>query len=159
MSSALHALVFSVWTSLLVPHTSDADKLADAAVAAVIEDASNAPVYRSHAEDLAVLAVYLEQESRVQLHPHAWSWDAKAGVSCGAFQTPCASVAKRSLLEQARFVLGLMRRGLVVCPAQPLAPALGGCHAGRRGADMRVKRARELLAAFLAGDVALCKLS
>jgi hypothetical protein len=116
----------------------------------VVEDAGNPPVYGSHDEDLAVLAVYLEAESRVQLHPHAWSWDAKAGVSCGAWQTPCSSVARRSLVEQGRFVLSLMHRGLVVCPVQPLAPALGGCHAGRLGADARVKKARELLAAFVA---------
>jgi hypothetical protein len=41
------------------------------------------------AEDAALLVVYGVHESGLSEHPRAWSWDARAGVSCGPWQLRC----------------------------------------------------------------------
>ena len=141
----LRTLVLAIWTAAGVPTTADAPAIASAVAQAVADDADNAPVYTSHAEDLAVMAVYVVAESNVRVHPIAYSWDAKAGVSCGAFQVPCFVVRAQSLVGQAKYVLRLMHLGALTCPEQPLAPVIGSCRAGRAQADWRVTHARELL--------------
>ena len=41
------------------------------------------------AEDAALLVVYGVHESGLSEHPRPWSWDARAGVSCGPWQLRC----------------------------------------------------------------------
>jgi hypothetical protein len=150
MLPALRALVLAIWSALGV-QSRDAEQLADVAALVVLEDADNAPVFGSHAEDLAVEAVYLAEESGAHLRPRPMSWDAIAGVSCGAWQAPCFVVRSHDLLYQGRYWLMLLRRGQIVCPASPLAPVMGGCTAARRSADRRVALARSLLSRTLEG--------
>ena len=145
----LRALVLSIWTASGIPHTSDEIPIATAIAQAVDDDADNAPVYSSHDEDAAALAVWVITESNVHTHPRAFSWDAIAGVSCGAFQTSCFVTRSQSLAGQAKYVLRLWHLGSTTCPEQPMAPAIGGCKAARKQGDFRVRWARELLRAVL----------
>jgi hypothetical protein len=72
-----------------------------------IEVACNSDVQCS--EDAILYAVH---ESGLQAEPKlAWSWDAKAGVSCGVWQTPCATLPK-TLVGQARVWVELRRLSL-----------------------------------------------
>jgi hypothetical protein len=127
-----------------------ASPISEAIAVAVLEDARNAPVLGSHAEDAALLAELAVEESNVQLAPAPQSWDAASGVSCGPFQERCIDLPK-TLLGQARKALFLLHRGREACPESPAAPYLGGCHTGlaRRLGDRRVDRARAALSATL----------
>lgn len=145
MVEALRAIVLAIWSAMGLQPTPERQELADAALLVILEDASNPPVYGSHDEDLAVEAVYLAHESGAHRRPIPSSWDALAGVSCGAWQEPCRLVHKWSALEQARYWLTLVRQAQRSCRAQPLAPVMGSCWGARRAADARVERARALL--------------
>ena len=88
----------------------DAQDVAEAIAGAVVADAGNAPLTGSHAQDAVLLAVYAAHESGLRMHPPAESWDARARVSCGAWQLRC-SLTRGTLEEQARTWLRLARTG------------------------------------------------
>lgn len=71
-------------------------------------------------EEAALLAVYVELESGVSERPRAFSWDAKAGVSCGILQEPCDYVRTHTLTEQCQWWLtALRKRGLASLDSSP----------------------------------------
>jgi hypothetical protein len=59
-------------------------------------------------EDAALLAVYAWHESQGRVAPPAASWDARALVSCGAWQLRCS--LHGTALDDARTWLALVRR-------------------------------------------------
>lgn len=157
MITLLKALAVSVW-AVAAPafaRAPAAPAISEAIAVAVIEDAPNAPALGSHAEDVAMLAQIALEESNVQLAPRPQSWDAHAGVSCGAFQERCDTLPA-TLVGQARRALWLLHAGALACPESPGAPYLGGtgprCRRGlaRAIADRRLERARAALRSALA---------
>lgn len=152
MLALLQALTLCVWSHAhpAFAASPDAQPLASAIATAVSEDAARAPVFGSHAEDAAVMAQVVLEESNVQLDPRPQSWDAKAHVSCGAFQLPCNRLPA-TLTGQARMALWLLHRGRDACPDSPASSYLGGCHGLARAiGDRRVIRARAALRLLLA---------
>jgi len=143
---SLKSLCVAVWTSLspAAAQMRDANEIADSIATAVLE--ADGPVFRNAEEDAAILAVwaYYETGGSLSRHPRPQSWDAKAGLSCGVWQQRCSTLPP-TILGQARAELTLMRNGAVLCPAQPMAPLSGGCHAARKLADRRVAKTRQLL--------------
>jgi hypothetical protein len=83
-----------------------ADRAADARVVDAIAEAS----LGASLEETALLATYAWLESGAQVSPRPWSWDARAGVSCGPWQEPCAIVRRLTLGGQARWWLAELRR-------------------------------------------------
>lgn len=160
MLLALQSLALSVWMAAAPAFaaTPAAPAISEAIAIAVMEDASNAPVMGSHAEDAALLARIVLEESNVQTLPRPVSWDSKAGLACGAFQLHCSEMPA-TLVGQARMALWYLHRGKASCPENPAAPYLGGsgrrCFAGlaRRIADRRVGLARAALRAAIASVV------
>lgn len=123
-----------------------APTIAAAIALVVLEDGAEAPVYGSHAEDAAVMAVYALRES--------WLRDGLAGDdgrSWGVWQQP-AYVGKADIVTQARAWLQTLHYAAEICPESPAAPQSGGCQQARRVADRRVRKARELLARALAAE-------
>jgi hypothetical protein len=143
---SLKSLCLALWMSIspAAARLPDAAEIAESIATAVLEQEE--PVFRSAEEDAAMTAIwaYYETGGSLSPHPRPQSWDAKAGLSCGVWQQRCRTLSP-SILGQAREELRLMRRGAVLCPAQPMAPLSGGCHAGRRLADRRVRKTRQLL--------------
>ena len=108
---SLSALVLAIWAhmSALYAHQPDAGRIADAIAEA-----------EPTVEEAATAALYVALESGVNEHPRAFSWDAKAGVSCGILQMPCAFVATHTLVEQVRWWLSAVRsRGLASVDSSP----------------------------------------
>ena len=106
----LVALVFAVWGQLHANVQSrDAPRIADA-IAHAVESESAPASGESHAMDAALLAVYAKRESDLSEHPTAHSWDAKAGLSKGAWQLRWYLVDGRSLRQQASTWLDSLRR-------------------------------------------------
>jgi hypothetical protein len=69
-------------------------------------------------QDAALLAVYAWHESQGREAPPAQSWDARALVSCGAWQLRCA--IHRDALADARTWLALVRSaGLAAVDSSP----------------------------------------
>lgn len=124
--TALLALVLAV----LGP-CPDARPIADAVAHAVEARAAQglAPVTASPAEDAALLAVYARLESGGRVHPQPWSWDARAGVSCGPWQMPCG--IRASLRGQAATWLRWVAEG-----------GLAGVDSSARRARVRSAEAR-----------------
>lgn len=149
MLELLRALVLALWWASGVPATPEAVRIAGALSQAVLDDAEAPPVLGSHVEDLAAMAEWTRLESGVHADPRPFSWDARAGVSCGILQERCEYVRAHGLVDQAREWLRLAHRGAVLCPESPLAPLSGGCRGARKLADGRVERERELLGALL----------
>jgi hypothetical protein len=58
-------------------------------------------------EEAALATLYAWRES---VDPRPQSWDARAGVSCGPWQEPCAFVARSTVRQQARLWLVDLRR-------------------------------------------------
>jgi hypothetical protein len=147
----LRAVVVATW-SFLSPtagNAPDAPDIADAIATAVAGDAD--PLYGSANVEAAVMAQWAWHESRLSTHPKAFSWDAHAGVSCGAFQERCATLPP-TLLGQAVAWLALAHDGARTCPASPLAPLSGGCGGmARRLADRRVAEVLRIVRAIEAG--------
>lgn len=56
-------------------------------------------------EEMSLVVTYMAYESAFQQHPKPMSWDAKAGVSCGLLQEPCAFVNGHSVKEQVEYWL------------------------------------------------------
>jgi hypothetical protein len=79
------------------------EKIATALIEAVEECVSDGLLpteFQDAQELLNTMAYYVAKESNVSEYPIAFSWDAKAGVSCGILQEPCAFVKTHSLKEQ-----------------------------------------------------------
>jgi hypothetical protein len=54
-------------------------------------------------EELSLLITYAWLESQGQTNPLPLSWDARAGISCGAWQERCTFVRTASVANQARY--------------------------------------------------------
>lgn len=146
LALALRTIVLTCW-ALWYPgaeRSSDAPAIANAIVVAVLEDADNAPVTGSHAEDAALMAVYALRESWLR---HGLVGD--GGRSFAVWQQP-AYVGRLSIEEQARAWLFTLHAAAEVCPESPAAPLAGGCERARAVADRRARTARRLLARALA---------
>lgn len=137
---SLRVLVLAVWSAInpAAPKLVDAPEIATA-IATVVSEDPQAPVFGSREEDAAVMAYYALRES----------WLRKGvvgdnGRSFGVWQEP-ASTGRADVLTQARAWVATLREGARLCPASPAAPLSGGCVAARKVADRRVKRARALL--------------
>ena len=138
--SSLKILVLAVWTAIhpAAPKLVDAPEIATA-IATVVSQDPQPPVFGSREEDAAVMAYYALRES----------WLRKGvvgdhGKSFGVWQEPEAT-GKADVLTQARAWVAVLREGARLCPESPAAPLSGGCVAARKLADRRVKRARALL--------------
>lgn len=101
MLRAMRKLILAI---LAIIHPG-AERAADARVVDAIAEASMGAT----TEEVAILATYAWLESGAQVNPRPWSWDARAGVSCGPWQEPCAIVRKLTLGGQARWWLREMR--------------------------------------------------
>lgn len=154
MFQTIYALVMFVWTLIdpALVRSPDARAIAMAIAQVTVEDARaavedprKAPIFSSRDVDVVVEAVYVAGESGARRAPKATSWDAKAGISCGAFQEPCEYVAHHSLVDQARLWMHFLRVGKKDCPDSPAAMLGGHCHIGRPLAEYRVATALELL--------------
>lgn len=79
--------------------------------------------------------VYAARESSFEEHPQPWSWDSKAGVSCGEWQTPCATLKLR-LVDRARDWVAMRKASL---------DAYGDLRGlpGNTPAGIRIAKARE----------------
>jgi hypothetical protein len=117
----------------------DRDVLAKEIVKAVRADGENPPLTGSHAEDAALLGIYSKHESGANIAPQPWSWDARAGVSCGYLQLPCNVVQHVSLADQARLWLKWARQG-----------GLAALDSSPTRAEQRRQEARAVLSAALA---------
>lgn len=146
----LRATVLAIWAALGVPESRDATILADVIARTIVDDAPNAPVWGSHDEDLAVMALTVAEDSGVMIHPIPRSWEQIGGMSCGPFWEPCFMTRSHTLGFQAMFWLKLVRSGLPVCPKRPVAPDPDRCRSARDVADERVERARALLGVAIA---------
>lgn len=139
MHGILVAIVFAFWSQMgnMYGKQPDARAVADA-IASAVEVEETPATGESHALDAALLAFYAAKESGVSLHPIAWSWDAKAGLSVGVWQLRRELVTGRPLTAQAAMWLHAVRvAGLV------------GADSSATRAEMRLRRTRELLAAAL----------
>jgi hypothetical protein len=96
------AFVISLWTAVhpSFGHGVGRERIANALVEAMSE-ARVSSEFTNSRELLATMAYYVARESNVNEYPAAFSWDAKAGVSCGILQEPCAFVKTHGLKEQA----------------------------------------------------------
>lgn len=61
-------------------------------------------------EEVSLLTTYAWLESGGQVSPKPYSWDAKAGRSCGPWQEPCAFTKTASVTAQARYWLSCVRQ-------------------------------------------------
>jgi hypothetical protein len=79
--------------------------------------------------------LYAAHESAFDAHPKAYSWDARSHLSCGYWQTPCATLPD-TLLGQARLWVSL--RAASLSQFGSLVGLAGNTAAGRQ-----LTRARE----------------
>jgi hypothetical protein len=117
----------------------DRDVIARTFARAVRVDSVNAPLTASHAEDAALLGVYVKHESGGTIEPVPASHDARDGTSCGVSQLPCAVVRTNSLERQAELWLRWARQG-----------GLAALDSSPSRAAARQQEARQVLAAALA---------
>jgi hypothetical protein len=141
---SLRAIVLAMMHALAGPSLpADAPIIGDAIVLAVLHEEK--PALSSSNEDLAAMVSTAWRESlfRINPKPYREEW---AHQWCGAFQLTCATMPK-SLTDQARKALSIIRLGTEQCPQAPLARYLGGCMTGaaRREGDTRLTMAREIL--------------
>lgn len=136
----LVALVFAVWGQIHGNvHSKDAPRIADA-IASAVESETSPASGESHAVDAALMADYAKHESDISEHPStAYSWDAKAGLSKGAWQLRSYLVDGRSLREQAATWLGSLRA----------AGLARGIDSSPTRAAHRLREAREALASYV----------
>jgi hypothetical protein len=136
-----------------------------AAVAAVLDDADNAPVFSSHNEDLAVIIYWAYKESSFRRYMHG-----DAHRSFGPWQLRADWAAGRSVGAQAREWLRLLHLGKRICPDSPggimwgvriVKPGTFACDVPVPGwpgwttgdaANERVSRARRLMISAIAED-------
>lgn len=96
--AALVALALRVFAALGLHPSLEVSNVADAIATAAETD----PHPFADPELVAGLeADYAARESHASTHPIAFSWDARAHVSCGVWQMACAFVEKHTVLEQA----------------------------------------------------------
>ena len=108
----LKILVLAILSHL----TPGADRAAEPAVV----DAIVAVGDEATQKEVALLTTYAWLESRAKAEPRPWSWDAKANVSCGAWQEPCGFVRTHSVTDQARYWLRELRAaGLASLDSDP----------------------------------------
>jgi hypothetical protein len=152
----VRALVIAVWSAMSPSpvHAGDAGAIARAIAQVVTEDGARAPVYTSHDEDAAVMALWAVRESTLNLHAVN-----DHGRSFGAWQQDARFGGKGDAYTQARAWLWLLHQGKRLCPEHPGAVAWGACHArdvltGKDVAELAAEReasARELLEAAIRG--------
>lgn len=122
----MRALILAIlaWMSPGAQHVADAR-----VVDAIVEASMGAT-----REEVALLTVYAWLESGAQVDPKPYSWDARAHVSCGPWQEPCAIVARLTLGGQARYWVRQLREvGLAKVDSSPSRAA------------KRLQRARDAL--------------
>lgn len=154
---ALKLMVLAVWAAMTPRYdrAHDANAIAEAIAQAVVEDGAHAPVYSSHAEDAAIMALWGVRESSLNLravNDH--------GRSFGAWQQDARYGGKGSALVQARAWLWMLHQGARICPERPSTIMWGACHArdvltGRDVAELAAEReaaARDLLTRALRLD-------
>src|SRR5271168_1419855 len=108
----LKILVLAILSHL----TPGADRAAEPAVVNAIVAVGDEATSR----EVALLTTYAWLESRARTEPVAWSWDAKANVSCGPWQEPCGFVRTHSVADQARYWLRELRTaGLASLDSSP----------------------------------------
>lgn len=129
----LHAILLAL-VALLGVRSPDTSRIVDA-----IEASTSDP------HEAALSLVFADRESGMREHPQAYSWDARAGRSCGPWQEPCDFVKGATLAQQAKAWIYLLHEGAKSCPDAPTAPLSGGCDRGRRIADARELAASSLL--------------
>ena len=136
MSTALLALALQC----LAPGGPDADRIAPAIVAAVEARVARGlpPITESPTLDVCLVATYVAHESGANVAPHPVSWDAGAGVSCGALQMACERVRGRSV----RWQVGAWLRDVV-------DSSLAKVDSSPTRAAVRLAQAREMLRAAL----------
>jgi hypothetical protein len=136
----LKMLILAIWAAIhpAAPKCANASEIADA-IATVVSQDTQPPVFASHEEDAAVMAYYALRESWLRKGAIG-----DAGRSFGVWQERAAT-GRAGVVTQAHAWLALLREGARICPESPAAPLSGGCVAARRMADRRVARARELL--------------
>ena len=102
LATHLHYVALAVLTAIWPGASTygDADAISRAIGVAVAEDSDRG--YVDLEAEAATMAVYAWYESRLSMHPTAYSWDAVAGHSCGAWQMPCALTRYLTLEEQAK---------------------------------------------------------
>jgi hypothetical protein len=90
--------------------------------------------------------VWAKNESRMQAHPHAYSSDAKLGLSCGPWQVQCS--LGDSLDRQAKHWVSLRRYSIFHCGSMALV-ASGSCSRGTRLAEERAEEASLIAQPFV----------
>jgi hypothetical protein len=81
-------------------------RYADRSVVVGLASAASDPALHMTREELAIEVVYGAFEGQFRDHPpHAYSWDAKSGVSCGFLQERCWYTKDHSDEEQATWWL------------------------------------------------------
>lgn len=134
---ALVALVFAVWKVLGA--TGPDERPIALAIAQAVASEKAPATGESHAVDAALEAYYAWKESRLNEHPHPESWDAIAGLSCGAWQLRCYLVTGVPLETQARTWLDSLHR----------AGLARGVDSSPTRAAHRLEKTREALAEAL----------
>lgn len=153
MRAALEALVLSIWAAIHpgLEKSGDAREIASAIAVVILEDAPRAPVFGSHAEDLAVMAYFAKLESDIRKKPgHYLDPRTKKEIDPIAYGPWQEHTDEgKTALEYARSWLALLHEGKRRCPTSPAAPICGSCLLARPVADRRVRKARVLLRAAL----------
>ncbi len=131
-------LALAIWTAVHPSYAKqkDAPQIANAIVQAV--DDVGVPTEFGGDRDLTIgtVAYYVAKESGVSVRPFDLvSWDAKAGVSCGILQEPCAFVANHTLKQQVAWWLRNVQDS-----------SLGSVDSSPTRAAKRVAKVKQLLA-------------
>jgi hypothetical protein len=138
------AMLVSIHPS--APKLRDAGELLDAIALSVTLDPT--PVYGDAKLEAAAMVRWVWGESRFRRDPNPESWDARAKISCGAFQLRCKDLPE-TLYGQAQAWLVLAHVGAQWCPQSPLAPLSGACGgAAQRLAEGRMVQIRALVASL-----------
>ena len=67
---------------------------------------------------VALVTTYVALESGYLTRPHAWSWDAKGGVSCSVLQLPCA-ISRDPASDVRTWLTNLRRSSLASVDSSP----------------------------------------
>jgi hypothetical protein len=96
------------------------DRTADPSVTSAIVVIANDPKVAMTPREFALMVTYDDLESMAHEHPISWSWDSKAGVSCGSLQLPCGFVQHATVLQQHYYWLRELRAaGLASLDSDP----------------------------------------
>ena len=106
----------------------------------------------------ADVLTYAQAESGMSEHPHPFSADSRAGISCGLLQEPCRIVHRATLEGQVLYWRNLRDWSKRACAAAGLPPeeglsalASGSCSRGRTLARGRYETAQAALWAVSVG--------